>query len=162
GTLIFNYGRNEVRNFLLSNALFWLSEFHVDGLRIDAVASMLYLDYSRVAGQWVPNRFGGRENLEAIAFLKQLNELAPARQPGRIDDRGGTDRVAQGEPPDLRRRPRLRLQVEHGLDARHAVVLRARPNSPPLPPQPAHVRPALRLERELHPAALARRGGARE
>jgi len=82
GTLIFNYGRNEVRNFLLANALFWLSEFHVDGLRLDAVASMLYLDYSRVAGQWIPNRFGGSENLEAIAFLKQLNELAHARQPG--------------------------------------------------------------------------------
>jgi 1,4-alpha-glucan branching enzyme len=84
GTLIFNYGRNEVRTFLLSNALFWLEQYHVDGLRVDAVASMLYLDYSRREGQWVPNRFGGRENLDAIEFLRQFNTLTHAEQPGSI------------------------------------------------------------------------------
>jgi 1,4-alpha-glucan branching enzyme len=82
GTLIFNYGRHEVRSFLLSNALFWLNEFHIDGLRVDAVASMLYLDYSRKAGEWVPNKHGGRENLDAIEFIKQLNTLVVRECPG--------------------------------------------------------------------------------
>jgi len=82
GTLIFNYGRNEVRNFLIANALFWLEQYHIDGLRVDAVASMLYLDYSRKAGEWVPNCHGGRENLEAIHFLKRFNEVCYQRFPG--------------------------------------------------------------------------------
>jgi 1,4-alpha-glucan branching enzyme len=82
GTLIFNYGRSEVRNFLIGNALFWLDEYHIDGLRVDAVASMLYLDYSRAPGAWVPNVHGGRENLEAIYFLKRFNEVAYERFPG--------------------------------------------------------------------------------
>jgi 1,4-alpha-glucan branching enzyme len=82
GTLIFNYGRAEVRNFLIANALFWLEEFHADGLRVDAVASMLYLDYSRQPGEWLRNRYGGRENLDAIAFFKQLNETIRHEHPG--------------------------------------------------------------------------------
>src|SRR4051812_33835612 len=84
GTLIFNYGRNEVRNFLLANALFWLHEYHLDVLRVDAVASMLYLDYSRKPGEWVPNRYGGRENLDAIDFIRALNTLTHSEQPGSI------------------------------------------------------------------------------
>src|SRR5476649_1037270 len=84
GTLVFNLGRTEVRNFLLANALFWLREYHVDGLRVDAVASMLYLDYSRKAGEWVPNEFGGREDLDSVSFLKELNELIHTREPGAI------------------------------------------------------------------------------
>ncbi len=82
GTLIFNFGRNEVRNFLVANALFWLEQYHIDGLRVDAVASLLYLDYSRKEGEWVPNRFGGRENLEAVDFLKEVNEVVFDLHPG--------------------------------------------------------------------------------
>jgi 1,4-alpha-glucan branching enzyme len=82
GTLVFNLSRHEVRNFLLANALYWLREFHADGLRVDAVASMLYLDYSRGPGQWVPNELGGRENLEAVSFLQDLNTIVHAREPG--------------------------------------------------------------------------------
>jgi len=82
GTLIFNFGRNEVSNFLVANALFWCERFHVDGLRVDAVASMLYLDYSRKEGQWIPNQFGGRENLEAIEFLKKFNHITHTEFPG--------------------------------------------------------------------------------
>jgi 1,4-alpha-glucan branching enzyme len=81
GTLIYNYGRTEVQNFLIANALYWLDRFHIDGLRVDAVASMLYLDYSRKSGQWLPNRYGGRENLEAVAFLRRLNEVLYAHFP---------------------------------------------------------------------------------
>ena len=84
GTLIFNYGRNEVRNFLIANAHYWLQEFHIDGLRVDAVASMLYLDYSRKHNEWLPNRFGGRENLEAIDFMRELNVMVHEEFPGAL------------------------------------------------------------------------------
>ncbi|MEM8667750.1 MAG: 1,4-alpha-glucan branching protein GlgB [Planctomycetota bacterium] len=84
GTLIFNYGRNEVRNFLIANALFWLDKYHIDGLRVDAVASMLYLDYSREGDDWIPNQYGGRENLEAIDFLREFNVAVHEKFPGAV------------------------------------------------------------------------------
>ena len=81
GTMIYNYGRYEVSNYLINNALFWLDEYHIDGLRVDAVASMLYLNYSRKEGEWIPNQYGGNENLEAIDFLKRVNELVFEHHP---------------------------------------------------------------------------------
>jgi 1,4-alpha-glucan branching enzyme len=162
GTLVFNFGRHEVRNFLLSSALFWLREYHADGIRVDAVASMLYLDYSREEGQWIPNEFGGNEDLEAVAFLKELNEVLHAREEGVISGGRGVDAWPGVSRPVYLGGLGFGFKWNMGLDARHARLLRAGPGLPPLPPPRADVQPRVRVQRELHPAAEPRRGRPRQ
>ena len=159
-TAIYNFGRLEVANFLYCNALYWVDRFHIDGLRVDAVASMLYLDYSRREGEWLPNPDGSRENREAIAFLRRANELVYGGFPGAITIAEEFDRFSRRFPSDRPGRSRLRLQVEHGLDARHARLHVARPGLSPLGPQQDDLRSSLRLQRKLRAADLARRSRA--
>ena len=144
-TLIFNYGRKGVVDFLIGSALFWLDRYHIDGLRVDAVASMLYLDYGRKEDEWVPNQHGGRENLEAIDFLRRLNERVYAECPGHGDDRRGIHSMADGFATHLDGWAGLRIQMEHGLDERYLGVHRERPAASHAPPQEDHFQHALRL-----------------
>ena len=132
-------------NFLISSALFWLDKYHADGLRVDAVASMLYLDYAREEGEWIPNVHGGRENLEAIYFIKRFNEVVYQEFPGRPDHCRRIDCLAHGFKARVRGRARLRHEVEHGLDARYAGLFYKRPRLPQIPPESSHVQHLVRL-----------------
>ncbi len=161
-SFIFNYSRNEVRAFLISNAVFWLAEYHIDGLRMDAIASMLYLDYSRKAGEWIPNQFGGRENLEAVSLLQRVNHDAYQEFPGiQTIAEESTAWPMVSRPPYIGG-PRLRHEVGHGLDARQPAVLPERPDPPQISPQQADLPWTVYLHRELRAASEPRRGRARK
>ncbi len=154
-TAIYDFGRREVANVLIASALYWLDRFHIDALRVDAVASMLYLDYSRRPGEWLPNPDGVQRQPRRRRLPAPL-QRAGLRRPSRRDHhRRGVHRLGRRVAADRCRRPRLRLQVEHGLDARHAGLHGARSGAPALAPRPHDVRPAVRVDGEFRAAAVA-------
>jgi 1,4-alpha-glucan branching enzyme len=161
-TAVYNLGRREVHSFLISSALHWLERYHIDGLRVDAVASLLYRDYARREGQWIPNRYGGRENLEAIDFLRHLNDAVAQRFPGALviaEESTAWPGVTQ---PTQAMGTGLQLQMEYGLDARHVALHVSRPDPSLLRPPRHDLWLAVRVLRALRAAALARRGRPRQ
>ena len=162
GTKIFNYGRPEVRNFLFGNALFWLERYHIDGLRVDAVASMLYLDYSRNPGEWVPNMFGGNENLEAIDFLKRLNELCHREHPGVLTIAEESTSWTGVSRPTYLGGLGFSLKWNMGWMNDTLAYMSKDPVYRKYEHGIADLQHDLRLHRELPAAAVARRGGARQ
>ena len=160
GTYVFDFGRPEVRNFLVANALYWCKEFHVDGIRVDAVASMLYLDYSRT--EWAPNIHGGRENLEAVAFLQEMNATVYREVPGVVT-------IAEESTawPGVTRPTHLGglgfgFKWNMGWMHDSLAYMEQPAGVPQLPPRPADVLDDLRLLRELRPADQPRRGRLRQ
>ncbi len=152
-TYIYNFGRREVQGFLIASALHWLERFHVDGLRVDAVASMLYRDYSRPADAWIPNVYGGRENLEAIGFLRHLNAVVAERCPGAImiaEESTAWPGVTAPLPDGLGFSFKWNMGWMHDTLQLH----RARADPSRLSPRPDDVRPDLRLLRALRAADL--------
>ena len=123
---VYNYGRRETINFLISSALFWFDKYHIDGIRVDAVASMIYLDYSRKEGEWIPNEFGGRENLEAIEFIKRLNAVVYTAYPDVQMIAEESTAWPMVSRPTYAGGFGLWHEMEHGLDARHSGILQER------------------------------------